>query len=1280
MPLINNQRELWAKPMRALALAVLLPALCLLSAQAFAAQPGTYPWAYTSLGCRRQVTLPPDPSKSRTNMPVFVDLKQVGYLDLTTIKVDEVSGSTPKPCPAAAYAQPSGRDPRAFWIATGSTAAGQTRTFLFYYNKRSTPTSYAYNWDRPGSTFGSSSTTAIGNSFKKFYYTLAGDRVELLRGARNLRGGTSPQAGAFYEQNPGNDEFFRFKDLSSSFSPLNGIRMNYAFCGDAFTDAVFFNVSGKEQYYDSIKFDRNGPTTAMSAHYKISDQTPHQAEVSHRLFKGLPLMEFSVTATPNSGAQLEFARDLFASRQFYWKSSFSPSRMISDIAGDTAISSESDVKTWQILYSGNGQAIGLFTFKPGLKRQLFSTRAIQDYYELSSDACSVYEYYAIGNRSEILTLFQTMKRGYPVGTEQQASFDIIQPEENYRFFTGETVSIVVAGPKIGSDLALTVKYPGGGSARFTPTGSSGTYKTFNLGTIGVGAKFGQWTLTATSGGLSRTHKIDVYNPDHPRVLFTSSELNAIRRRWQTDSRYYTHIQSRLEDRAAGAYSGGPVPKTITVSPRDYGRNLGIYAAVLLMNPALSQYRQRMWQDFDTIINWKNWDHFGNNCMPFIMDDVVRGEMLQVLAIVYDWHYNDLSIANRRRYADLLAQHADSILANDYAGVYPYRWFNYNWATNNRHMIQNAAVAGVDRLLNAEIPAARHAKWKSRLDTNFAIAAKTLYHDGSSNSGASYNSLLMVSLFYWTETRRLNGDSAVYAKIPWLDQAPYYQLYGVMPGRVGNFGGMIPFGNCDPAPYSSLEMINGLIGLRKGSTISQWIAETCSYGRVETYEPFWLDYSRPATDPASLPNWHYFSDRGIFVFRSSWNNEAMYFASKCGPMWGGHEHPDSGTFTIQRNGFPYIDTPHYIFGYKLRDENILTANGMTVQGRSNGDYYATIVDPQYWAKTVRALGSPAYFNVLTDPKNAYEDGSALTAYSREFVGFGDLVILKDTIAASKASTFDLTLHGFKVDVQTNPGEAYDPNQYPYDQIFKNMGANLYRLYPNMSAAPGEFLTIQDLSKTAWSTNIEAWRSIPEKKTGYIAPGGSRASNSSKTTYSRGYQMRRTASGVSSASSLQLFQFRGDSFTSRKWNTSVADCGLLFYAASDPSDVLIKVVWPKGGVLNASEGLTVHGQMAMRNYENMDYGGRDLTYLRDDSAKGEHADLVKAGSPVTVVARFAGGNNDAYIICDKAVNITLYHPAAVAKATFNGKPVSVTTQGNYKTFSLPAAPLGGKLVTA
>ncbi|NQU41916.1 hypothetical protein HQ520_01430, partial [bacterium] len=81
---------------------------------------GADTWTFPSREYRREITLPAD-SASRTDAPILLDLTKIENINVNSVRVDEIVNGLPIPQDDAAYAQPSGRAPRAFWSATGQT-------------------------------------------------------------------------------------------------------------------------------------------------------------------------------------------------------------------------------------------------------------------------------------------------------------------------------------------------------------------------------------------------------------------------------------------------------------------------------------------------------------------------------------------------------------------------------------------------------------------------------------------------------------------------------------------------------------------------------------------------------------------------------------------------------------------------------------------------------------------------------------------------------------------------------------------------------------------------------------------------------------------------------------------------------------------------------------------------------------------------------------------------------------------------------------------------------
>ncbi|NQU43499.1 heparinase II/III family protein, partial [bacterium] len=589
--------------------------------------------------------------------------------------------------------------------------------------------------------------------------------------------------------------------------------------------------------------------------------------------------------------------------------------------------------------------------------------------------------------------------------------------------------------------------------------------------------------------------------------------------------------------------------------------------------------------------------------------------------------------------------------------------------------RNAALQGLERLLEPSIHPARRDAWSRILDDTYGSELDTLTADGSGNQGLSYYTRANQGLFLWAETRRMNGDANPYAS-EWYTGAPEYELYGMVPGRISNAGGILPFGNTESFPLSSHRMTMSLLGNRLDDQIAQWISETSAFTHTEPFHLIWQTYDTPAVNRNALPNWKYFPDRGEFVYRSGWNDGALYFAAKCGAFWSGHEHPDLGSFVLYRNGYPYVVAPHYLFGATRQDENILVANGLTLCGFSE-DAYSEVVAPEFWGQTEAALGSPGCFDLLLNPTAAYESGANIQSYRREFVGFQDLIVQRDVIAASAPANLEMLLHGYKTDPQQTPGTPYDYNQYPQDQVFQTVSPTETRLYPNQAASPNEYMTILDLSSDSWTRVIEPTQVIPQYVPETLAPGETRQENTSRNVYERGFQMRRVRTAATSAQSLQVLHFRTDpQYQFAAWDTATVEAGVnIYYGAT--SDMRQRIVWPNSGGLTGVQGLTARGAMALLDYEGNRFGGRDLTLLADTALAGE--DLLRANAPIDVISHSLGGRR-IWVACDEPCVLEIYHPQMVRSATLDGQNIHVDYVGNVARFQLPALPDGGMLVTS
>lgn len=1214
-------------------------------------------------------------------------------VELDTIRVVETSGGGAAPIDAAAYAEPSGEDPMAFWTAPGTTYANAERRFMLYYNKAAAPPPYAFSW-RTATTFIGSFLREF-NCSKRFYY-VTGNRLEIKRGAiKDPSDGTcmdvDTDIGKLYGVNPGLD-FSHLTDVASGFSPLDGFLMTYALRGSDCEEAVAFSQTEPgANNFDRVAFDANGPSAAVGFHYSRAIQRPHELHVAHRLFNNVPLLEWSVGLAMQGGGDARWGVDLDFSRQALWKSGFAPTRMVSDTRGDEPIAyNEASSKRWLLLYNAANQACGVFSFEPTGK-SAWSTYRIVNWLAPLLDTRSVTrDYLFVGGKTEGLSLFKTMARGYPLGAEQRQGFDVIWPPKGARFCEGEQIEAIVAGNAVPADLRLRVDYPDGTSRTFDPAigapcAGGASARLFELGAADGSHGFGEWTLAACGvGSGEKGVAIEVAAADHPRAIFSAAEFAAMRNRWaqgsataQACSNYLSaQAGARFALPALNAADGGAGNAALSAA----WMGMLDYAAYLTMEPDHPSCRARMWADFDAMIRWDQWRPFEKGKGLFDLDDQMRGEMLMALALTFDWHAADLAIGLRREYAELLAGHVESVFRQNLAAPFPPKWKNNNWNAGNRCFSQNMGVAAAERAIAPYIPSRRRGQWRALIDENFENAAATLAGDGSYHAGYSYNAKALTYFLIWAETRRLNGHPDVFAETPWLAREPYYELYGMIPGNGMAMSGCIPFGDAEIGPYGSHRTNMSLLAKRQGGGVAQWVANRSEYDRIGPYPflPFWHDDALPETPPESLPNWHYFADRGLFVFRSDWNTDAMYFASKCGPMWGGHEHPDAGTFVLYRDGVPFVAPTHYILQHTTKDENILTVNGRgPAGGKTNG--YADPSPPERWGETLTAFGSPDYFNVLANPAPAYDLAAGLECYTREFVGFDDMVILRDKAHASAPASFVHQLHGYKTYPQEQPAKRYDPYQYNLDYVFRQQSTpRHWRMNANESNLPGAYLHIRDLSPSVYPWSVETRRKgcYPAYVPGYIAPGSARSANSSCGAFNVGHTLWRTLGGVQSAESLQALYFGLDAYSFLPLADEMQfESGVLAYEGDPVQGAKRFVAWPLNGAVDGYASpypLSFAAEMAFWNFETGVYGGRGLLYLTRLTSDGGETDLARSldGVPIDLAATLATGGRDAWIGASCPATVQLYCPGDFNAVLLDGESISFSKNGDWLTVAVPA----------
>ena len=601
----------------------------------------------------------------------------------------------------------------------------------------------------------------------------------------------------------------------------------------------------------------------------------------------------------------------------------------------------------------------------------------------------------------------------------------------------------------------------------------------------------QWISTPVVSHNSTT------NSQHPRLFFQKKELSTMAKQRQT-----THKEewNSLLSMCAKLQKMEPIAKPKSKLVFAFPEKLAAVALVQSLDPT-QPYQKTFEKHFWEIMNWKEWDLWIQGKGKGPANDLGIAQALIALTACYDWQYANFDSREREFINNKLITIANHFF-KDYSRfrTKSLAIMNCNHGTNV-YAALSAVLYGTDN-----IPSSIKKEWTKSLDHKYNTLTRemnTNMSDGYSDEGATYFMFQLKTYMQWMEARR-NGLALAYGKpyqnLRWFKNASAYCLYSILPGGTDNFGGLARYGDANPKFWGNPYSVFPALAKNLKDPIAQWLSQDLDIKEVELWRSekkemkdqnqksnfdvwryIWKGEPLSALDITTLPNWHFFEDAGMFVWRSSWKNDATYFTIKSGQHYQGHGHPDDGQFMLHRAGIPYIIDMGYSNPKYTNEHNVLLINGKGQVG--DGDVWCDFGEyPKnraIWGKTEMIVNTgnqkdSDYFNLICDPTNMYPV-KELKSWKREIIGWNGLFLLRDKIDASEKVNMELLIHSYAS--RKGKKDAYEYSKDRKVNPFTSTGQEKNRdkqwiIDPRNGKAP--LLLVKDLSSSKWNSKIdEAW---------------------------------------------------------------------------------------------------------------------------------------------------------------------------------------------------------------
>jgi hypothetical protein len=516
--------------------------------------------------------------------------------------------------------------------------------------------------------------------------------------------------------------------------------------------------------------------------------------------------------------------------------------------------------------------------------------------------------------------------------------------------------------------------------------------------------------------------------EHPRLHFTSKNIQDLRRQARTNHKYqWQNLLQTVRNNASWEPMTDLTDEWLSHGSRE------VYleeAGAMLTNVALAYVIE---EDPGYLELAKHWMKIMVSIPQERLDNYGFGFYLMGLARAYDWLYPYLSEEERdmiRTGVLKITRMMDRLLYPEDGK--PRTWWGDNYLHHDAWI--PFAGYGVGALvLLGEVDEA--VQWAVRSRQNFDIAFQLLGNDGAWHEGpADWSYAMSALLMYFEPWKNITGEDVF--SIPWIKNTGWYRMYAWLPDdsyiyvndsfRSGRYN---ITGSASShiirklaAEYKNgyfqwlgerdeqFDLKDGLKGVKQSPYSWRHVAIEYPYPQImcAAWNLLWYDPAVKPQSPIDLPLDRHFENQGIIFMRSSWVDSGASVSSfSCGPRGGhiyakaiqdnkrlsggniSHAHAQYNAFTLYSDGFYFIVPP----GYGLRDARF--QNTVLVCGE--GLQYGGEIDPEI----IKFDSKPEYVYIVGDATKAYyKDLEVRQAYRHFIFVRPDVWLTYDNVAVNQ----------------------------------------------------------------------------------------------------------------------------------------------------------------------------------------------------------------------------------------------------------------------------------------
>ncbi len=509
--------------------------------------------------------------------------------------------------------------------------------------------------------------------------------------------------------------------------------------------------------------------------------------------------------------------------------------------------------------------------------------------------------------------------------------------------------------------------------------------------------------------------------DHPRMYLDSEFLKELKDSIEEEP--YATFFSEMKQKAD--YYLDETPKTneefslmYDGDIRKYGNMLPDLALTFLLTND-NKYLQASKKWMNALSEYDDW---GTN------EDLGASHILFGMSVAYDWLYNNFSDSERIRYRKKISVQVallhDCLMEEETCNT---KWWANNFLQNHNHVNTLGIFSAGISIYEFDISADNYIQDSYE---NFANVLEALPPDGSYHEGVAYWSYAASSLIKYFALEEQIYTEKRYLSNPWFQNTSKFRLYASTP----DFKSFIKFADSSEHDYYGPDYILYFLGDKFQDGHSQWLANKINQvsdnpdenSNSNCFTLIFYNHNVKPKSPEDLSLQVFFSDLGLYISRSNWNDDSLQLFFKAGPPIGynaqqnydydigsSHVHPDIGSFVVNGFGEKLVIDNGYSYKKLSKNHNLVLFNKSGQLGEGAVWFnYSEFIAQRGKVKIISKKINNNCESFTIDLKRVYKKNNQINKYFRHIYFVNkELIIIIDEIETYFKQNIIWNLHTF-----------------------------------------------------------------------------------------------------------------------------------------------------------------------------------------------------------------------------------------------------------------------------